>query len=308
MLFRKLILFCVIVGLGTVSFGCTKDSDNSGTIHTETSTEVQGTEIVTLDHLDPVNKTLTPTPTKDVTDFLANNGNCFLPCFWGITPGESTLEDAAQVMKKISAPAFYENEIDEGFRVENQINIPNSDLIIDNSFFGRKDIIDTISIGIFGTAFHLADYYSIESLLEREGEPSAIWLYVGISDIEYLPKETAFNILLFYEEMSLAIVYFGTALKVNDHYLVCPETPNLYSTQVPKGHTSVILYIGDGDRYSTPNSIIEPFFWTIGEISENRGEYFSPLQLDTTEDVESFYQGILAPGEDYCFDWFYSEN
>ncbi len=51
----------------------------------------------------PATPTDVPTlPVEDarqrLLDLLANNGNCQLPCLWGITPGESSYQDARSIL------------------------------------------------------------------------------------------------------------------------------------------------------------------------------------------------------------------
>jgi hypothetical protein len=67
----------------------------------------------TLTPVPSATPTLIPTLTRDdaetkMLDLMASNGNCHLPCFWGITPGESTLTDTKTILAPFSSFRFTE--------------------------------------------------------------------------------------------------------------------------------------------------------------------------------------------------------
>ncbi len=42
-----------------------------------------------------------------LVELLANNGGCQLPCFWGITPGETTAQQARNILAPLSSLSDY---------------------------------------------------------------------------------------------------------------------------------------------------------------------------------------------------------
>ncbi|MBW8012722.1 MAG: hypothetical protein FVQ83_16010 [Chloroflexi bacterium] len=58
--------------------------------------------------------TLTPQPTlseeeieQKLIQYYETNGNCELPCFWGIIPGETTLQEVENELVPLSEDYFY---------------------------------------------------------------------------------------------------------------------------------------------------------------------------------------------------------
>ena len=305
---RSRIILLVLFGLGIILIGCSQNLNNGDMAQESSRTQTTF----------PVNKDAPPTTQEtngeaveeklSVIDFLVGNGSCSFPCYWGITPGESTIQDAADILDQLEDSVFYENKNENGFHLEYENGVENSDLRITTHLYGEGTQISLINVGLFGADFNLAEYYLLENLIKREGVPTGIWISVGIQDDSFIPDETSYDLLLFYEETNSVAVFLGTAIRKESQYLVCPEMPSQFNTQQPKSYGSAIFFFGSGDEYYDPNTLIAPTSWETGEISQNEGEYFSPIQYHTAETEETFSEGILQPGLDYCFAWHLATN
>ncbi len=192
--------------------------------------------------------------------------------------------------------------------IDNHISIPESDLKSALGVYIENEVAEALSFYLIGTDFQLVDYYLIENFLFREGLPSNVWINVGVSDLIERPNETAFTLLIYYEKTNLIYVSYGTTQLIEEAYVICAEEPNKNSTQGSKDLISLSLYLGNRDKFPTPNSIVNQFQWEVGEISDQEGSMFSPISLNTKETVGSFYEGVIAPGSEFCFDWVYPED
>jgi hypothetical protein len=124
--------------------------------------------------------TLTPAPTlttrqaqEMVLDLLKNNAGCELPCYWGITPGETTWQDALIYLASFSerfeggnydVTASDGNELSYlAFEIRN--TIPEYDEPVLSDYIEKNGIIDSISVPGIGTELR----YQVHQVLNRYG-------------------------------------------------------------------------------------------------------------------------------------------
>jgi hypothetical protein len=144
---------------------------------------------------------LTPIPTlageyakSKVAYLLETNGNCSLPCWWGITPGRTTWSEAEHYMATFAlgiSPAGFSQQRDLAlYNVE--FPDPNSNSLADYLFAGFAvnnsgviEIIDSTS------------KKSLSTTLDNIGIPSQIWVEI-ISN--FGPGPLSYTLALFYND------------------------------------------------------------------------------------------------------------
>jgi len=163
--------------------------------------------------------TETPVPIPTVEDmevtqqvlwlFETNNG-CQLPCWWGITPGQTTWQTAREFLGEFDFD-IYEFPRDSGSTYYGVI-IP----IPVEEFFGyewelgisaRNGVVEKIFANVFienPPQGNLAPY-ALSSFLTTYGAPSEVWLFTYSSP--YVGDELPFVATLFYAEQGIAALF-----------------------------------------------------------------------------------------------------
>lgn len=166
---------------------------------------IKNTEVVTTPTPFP---TLMPTPspiplptltTQEKSDRVVklqkDNGGCTFPCWWGITPGVTTWEEAEKILSPIAVKKL-------AFTVENDMRMyylefpeVSQNMIVD-IFVQGNGIVDVIRFG---------GNYPVVDSLQSHGSPKEIW----ISSDGIVPGPSLFRIAFFYPEKGLMAAYLG---------------------------------------------------------------------------------------------------
>lgn len=183
---------------------------------------------------DGAEATWTPLPTLTTAEalsrtmeLLSNNAGCELPCWWGITPGETSWDAARQLLapfaKRIgigesrnitqNGADYFLESFDMQFAVAGHAG---SGLI---NFGVVNRVVDLILILPRGTEVR----YKIYQLLAAFGKPEMIWIEVD-------PDTRLFHLLLYYPGRGVTALYEGPADRDETHYKLClPEVgPELW--------------------------------------------------------------------------------
>jgi hypothetical protein len=167
--------------------------------------------------------TLLPEAAKEtVLELFSMNGGCEFPCWWGITPGKTTRQEARNILQPLASD-FYGIPTDKSFydypaSYELFFQVPE-----DVSFEGLFGLmLSTDQTGIIQTirprrGWKINIYqYSLSNVLEKFGPPSEIWLKTDI----YL--QPSFELNLFYPHLGVNFGYTGLAIINNDVVQICP--------------------------------------------------------------------------------------
>jgi hypothetical protein len=219
-----------------------------------------------------------------VMDLLQKNADCQLPCWWGITPGETTWEMATQYLHTFTS------EVGDGTRIPVKIDgkdepitgytalfkVPNTLTNGGVNFFVIDDLIYKIAINQIGTDIS----YQLHQLMTNYGVPDEVWLQGWPYNEEHVPH---FAVLIIYHEGILAR-FEGIASFTNINLRICPQQagPRLVlwnSQNEPKDFTKLLI--------GNENNV-----WGALE--------FKPLQDATNMDIASFYQLMQDPNA--CFE------
>lgn len=161
-------------------------------------------------------KTKTPFPTVSSTEaesrfleLLHPSTYCLLPCWWGINPGYSKVEDIQKFSDIL------------------HINAKDYTLFSDISFFDDQNIITHISIEVDGfynpAAFKaIWEEYTPEQIVIEYGQPTRIWLdnfYDQTGPPYASPRD--YGLWLFYDTLGFVIIYEGQ-VEIKPNYQICP--------------------------------------------------------------------------------------
>ncbi len=170
----------------------------------ESTSVVENTEVVITPTSIP---TLAPAPsplpvptftsqekTDQIVELQKDNGGCTYPCWWGITPGVTTWEEADRILSPIASKKL-------AFTVENgmkkyYLELEVSQNIIVEIYVQDKGLVDVIRIG---------GNYSMVDFLQSYGGPKEIW----VSSDGIVPGPSDFRIAFFYPEKGIMAAYFG---------------------------------------------------------------------------------------------------
>ncbi len=193
-------LICLWGGLLGLMTGCVPGRQQptaSPTVATTTSPTTSSQPMTTYTPTSVA--TLSPAEGRArVLELLANNGGCRLPCWWGITPGQTSWESAKSFFLQFdpeiwSRLPFAEVEIpsENGFYGDlNQIGV---------RFVLRDNLIISMKIG------GLEDGpYSIQEFLAAYGKPEEMWVHTYSQDAG---DDLPFIVLLFYPTKGFAAMF-----------------------------------------------------------------------------------------------------
>jgi hypothetical protein len=255
--------------------------------------------------------TWTPVPTllpeeaqTALKELFANNGDCQLPCWWGITPGETSWAQANEKLAPIAVETIYTSKGSHGitlyqpiFRIPEGINFPTktsgendfTTYYFDPSIFVKDSTVLAIDLssGWISQGFD----YSLAALLGMWGQPNEIWIRVN-SDVppEYTPE---YIIRLFYPTRGILLSSGGFAPWQDNRLQICPQ--EFWDDTSPPG---VVLWSPNLDlAFSDINDSL------LGGIRNTyMHEHVILEDLNEGFDTASFYKTYLDPGTTTCFE------
>lgn len=155
---------------------------------------------------------LTPLPTSSnpqaiIDQYYEANGNCKLPCWWGITPGKTTLEELRQFSRYLSIGN--ESNLDSDQEYEVVISSPGHRYEQPGFtlFKIKNDIVQEITITADIAAW---GGFISSNMLHEYGQPDAIY---------YSPANP--HIFLFYQQKRILAVYQLGHVKIGDGTTLC---------------------------------------------------------------------------------------
>jgi hypothetical protein len=226
-------------------------------------------------------QTLEPTAALTyVIDLLQNNAGCKLPCWWGITPGKTTWDEAHHFLDSFS----YSYGI-LGDPIEYQVaefGTPLTKSIgADPYRFGIKNgIIEDIYHIYFG---NLTTSYNLVELLTAYGQPDGILVSAyyepGYSD--YMTE-----VAVFYLRQGILVKYFDSDGGTNgDGITKCPQKATY--PWLDLWSPSLELTLDEAaSRY----------------LDMRNWPPYRPLQVATGMSVDNFYQTFKDPNNNKCLE------
>jgi len=304
--FNKFVLFFSILVIScTASSQTPQVSQITITLDTPTQTNTPRIETPTAAPI--ATATLYPALNSEdayelVFQLLKDNSNCKLPCWWGITPNETTSQDAISFLNSFSLIAStYSMRIDRGGMI---LRIPNGDDIL-SPYIGFNSIdgnIETLTVGVsqvtktenggyeevyddpaFAKAIHSL---TLPEILKSYGSPKEV--LIATYSLQPLGWPAFFEIQLFYPNHGFLIVYHTLMEFAKNEYIQgCPS----------KGSIGISLW--EADKYASIKDI-------PNEIRENVSGFSlsTYLQIDkaTNMNTESFYNSFKNDDGTLCLE------
>jgi hypothetical protein len=179
---------------------------------------------------------VTPFPTRtraevreELIYMLRTNGNCLLPCFWGIEPDQTHYEELYSIIDLLGGLRFDALQANGRLRVASHFRIEEKGgVLIEFGADLQDDIVRDLKVtltNLFDTGITPEDWsaYNMDEILRTYGVPDMVELYSG----------TPYNALTFavrlkFEDNDTSIMYSGLTTET-DKYLTqssiifCPE-------------------------------------------------------------------------------------
>jgi hypothetical protein len=315
---KKNAFLTLVMLLGLITGSCRRVSDMTDnpiivpaptrTVNQTAPAPVPSTTVPRLSPTASPQPTRSPTPTAfptlgvdearlNLLDLLANNGNCRLPCFWGITPGETTSQKAQDVLTPLGSLSYMNGftpssgTVDLNYSLENDVTINMEVLflvkrnVVDSiGFHGRisewlpeereyKSIYDSV---VFGE--HLS-HYMLPGILSTQGRPDAVFLFTFGEFPPWNYGQGHFQIILLYPEQGI-LVHYTTEMQITGENITgCLQN----------AHVQLDLYpSGDSRNFYKQ---LERDGWTR-EISS-----YIPLEEATSLNLDEFYEAFLRTSD-----------
>ena len=238
--------------------------------------------------------TLHPDEAKQiVVELFSNNGGCDLPCWWGITPGKTTWQEARAILSKINTElGLFQIGDSDVIKVQYALPIP--------------DDYDPYGLGLFEPFVWIKDYAviaigtntirikqdfdnSLPGLLKSFGQPNEIWLSAHPEAPDNHPP---YDIDLFYSERGIMLSSTGEASIIDDYIQICPQ-----EFRLGKSPPGIVLFpASNGVTYSELTD--EIFNREVSHIFEFR------LLREITDgfDEAEFYNVYTDPQTEVCIE------
>jgi hypothetical protein len=306
------LLYTSIALLFVVIFttGCTNQNEQGATekpLLTMTPTVTQVTEVVSTNTPKSTNTptllpsftpeaTLIPTLPRDqalqaILDLYADNGGCQLPCWWGITPGVTTWEDAYSRLSPLGRVFGPMENTSRVKRYDFEFIVPT---YIDpwEYYMPVIWVKDGIVRGIATNSGSFRNDFStsLAGWLAQLGEPAEIWL--DPSPIS--PTDPFYVMNLYYPGLGIIVSIHGNAQVEGGLMAICPQD-FMQSQLFPPP-----LLIWDPEVI-VPYPAIETQVFG-GLITRNTENYFLLESLTTDFTSEDFYQTYVDPNAMFCFE------
>jgi hypothetical protein len=206
----------------------------------------------------------------NILSLMENNGDCELPCVWGIEPGKTKLDDARQYFEHL------------GWKGSISPNMP------------QGPVYDTLAFDAGGPEFfRLVKYLSPQNIIVNLAEPDRVWINLATNLEIIYPEITEFGIYFYYKTPNILLHYIGSAKKHGASYRICPKNPFLESVDYGPNEGNVSIYTANSAEVRSPESLIEPFGKFGGMYTVDEALGISP---------EEFYKQLIETKDPVCFD------
>jgi hypothetical protein len=233
--------------------------------------------------------TWTPLPTippNEISDVLSNltnsNTNCRLPCWWGITPGKTSLSEAQHFLSQFPFEigkirtqrtyynGEYHNEATFGFRIENA-----GELLGTVDIYSTDEIVDVIYVQLK----QFMDNYQLEKTLALLGKPVDVYISAQSSSpvLDLAPT----ILILDYSNQGILIEYYYATRQVGSDLEFClPALKINLSLRNPNANTYTLPIEKSIEIITSGNSLL--------------------LKDATIFSTNSFYDTFLNPSSEKC--------
>lgn len=236
---------------------------------------------------------------QKLLDLLANNGNCRLPCLWGITPSKSTFQESQAILTPLSSLSDFTDlfpspgdispsYIEGSLVIYNRVVFlyPETGIVAKISFNteahrlleqgGYEDVFDSAFFGEKVAA------YSLPHVLSEQGIPSSVRIATYSSPLTR-GGTGGFDLVLLYPEEGILVNYTTQMHLIGTIVRGCPANAHVEMELYPSGQsTSFFERLNETD-------------WSV------KLNYYKPLQEVTSISPEDFYK-IFSQSTNDCIE------
>lgn len=227
-----------------------------------------------------------------VKEMLVTNGDCELPCWWGITPRQTTWQEVKERLGLYYGPGIsrpggihlyevnygdliYPSPPPYGYHVHIEFTVQNGK--VRSIGVGCSIVRDTTP-----ERFPIDWYrYSLDQVLTRHGAPSQIML-------EFWPNPPGpyypYSLFVFYDQLGILIRYGGSAIP-GEPFRMCPELVEIEHLNLwlqSPGEGPALLELANLDR---------------AELAQ-----LLTLEEATGMDIQTFYETFKKAGAAVCLE------
>ncbi len=244
--------------------------------------------------------TLIPTLTDDkrrayIIDLFLHNGGCQYPCFWGLTPGKSTWEDARRLAIPLGDIPY---TIEPGHKYELNLQDWQDGLNLGAILSIENDVIQSITSEqvLFVNSPHfieMAKKQTSYSILEEYGPPDRVIVgLIGLQSEENPPHVNS-SLSFYYDTKGFTVLFWplDNVTKEDLYFKICPNVNSL----PPPLKDSINMQIGIvqvHDRKSLDKI-------NRDLLSRDDPEY--PIETISDIGVIDFYKMVMSQKQSACF-------
>lgn len=218
-----------------------------------------------------------------ILDLLQNNADCRLPCWWGITPGQSSWSETQNFLKTFASRIARTDQPEHSLYtvyipVPEEVH-PGSMLV--HEYKVQGDLIEMIEVGL-GSNFQ---NYALPEFLATYGQPEEIWIRTFEKSRE---NTLPFYVVLFYPQQGIMARYFDNAERDAEQIRGCPQQREYWP----------LLWLWSPRIDMT---FVDTSAQTVNFGLDEEKAYL-PLEEATGMNVETFYQTFKNPDNQDCLE------
>lgn len=224
-----------------------------------------------------------------ILELYKNNGTCHLPCWWGINPGVTTLDEANRILSPLGNILIETNV--QGVAYHSKMKVFSSmdpDGQIEARLVAKANLITGIYIS--STSVMRSFDHTFAGILNYFGPAEEIWI-----DFHGRPGTGGekYDLILFYPSKGVLVRIFGYASEKGGIFSLCPQ---IQPTDDP------FLYLWSPDNKITLNTIGSDIFLnqinSLNKSSLQGFVYLKTLIIDFNP--SAFYRTFRKPSNDSC--------
>lgn len=242
-----------------------------------------------------------PTPTlsreerdSQILNLLMTNAGCELPCWWGIVPGETTLDQTREYIRSLGRelippqPSWKLRYYDGGVDLSKPLmHIHFQFLEQDGVVIATHVNIDHIGLDL-STLYQYWNSYSPSAIMHKYGQPERVWLEIGAMCAAGCGGISHYDLFLFYDHQGILIIYHGKT-SIQEGYRICPEF-NKEAGQV----NGIDIFLSSDMNQAPLEQLVD--------ISEGRIPFIFPLEQVSTLSIQGFYELFTQADSNPCIE------
>ncbi|MEK6751780.1 MAG: RNA-binding protein [Chloroflexota bacterium] len=213
----------------------------------ETDTTINQTPTITFTPF--VTRTLEPVATttslpvlsqqiseSEIKELLQNDVVCKLPCFLGIIPEKTTVEELKNIFNHFGLPLHDYEGKGRAYAVE---KFPNSDIPPSVVFHLSKGLVKSMRVSLYQSNQFEWSIYSPSAILQRFGTPSNVTFELDvIHEPTSTPWKAWYHMTFFYDDLDLIIWYHRPEIRLDKFITVCPNKDDFQGAVLGLGKSS----------------------------------------------------------------------